>query len=123
MAVYDQDRTPQSRHLVDAFVQSGQFSAARMAGLTRTQVVRVALVESLTVVVIGVLLGCMVAAAALAGIAAGTASTYGVIVLAIPWRLLGLILGGSLLVVGSTATATAWTATRHQPISLLGGRE
>src|SRR5262245_42198343 len=32
MAVYDQDRTPQSRHLVDAFVQSGQFSVAQMAG-------------------------------------------------------------------------------------------
>jgi ABC-2 type transport system permease protein len=31
MAVYDQDRTPQSRHLVDAFVQSGQFSVAHMA--------------------------------------------------------------------------------------------
>jgi ABC-2 type transport system permease protein len=32
MAVYDQDRTPQSRHLIDAFVQSGQFSVARIAG-------------------------------------------------------------------------------------------
>src|SRR6266540_3077242 len=29
MAVYDQSRTPQSRHLVEAFVQSGQFSVAR----------------------------------------------------------------------------------------------
>jgi len=100
-----------------------EFALARMAGLTRAQVVRIALVESLTVVVIGVLLGCVAAAAALAGVAAGTANTYGVIVLAIPWRLLGLILGGSLLVVGATATVTAWTATRHQPISLLGGRE
>jgi len=32
MAVYDQDRTPQSRHLVDSFVQSGQFSVAQVAG-------------------------------------------------------------------------------------------
>jgi ABC-2 type transport system permease protein len=31
MAVLDQSRTPQSRHLIDSFVQSGQFSAARMA--------------------------------------------------------------------------------------------
>src|SRR5215213_255914 len=31
LGVYDQDRTPQSRHLVDAFVQSGQFSVAHMA--------------------------------------------------------------------------------------------
>ena len=31
IAVYDQDRTPQSRHLIDAFVQSGQFSVAHIA--------------------------------------------------------------------------------------------
>jgi ABC-2 type transport system permease protein len=30
LAIYDQDRTPQSRHLADTFVQSGQFAAARM---------------------------------------------------------------------------------------------
>jgi ABC-2 type transport system permease protein len=32
LAVYDQDRSPQSRHLIDAFVQSGQFSVARQVG-------------------------------------------------------------------------------------------
>jgi ABC-2 type transport system permease protein len=32
LAVFDQDRSPQSRHLVEAFVQSGQFSVARLAG-------------------------------------------------------------------------------------------
>ncbi|WP_328330147.1 FtsX-like permease family protein [Kribbella sp. NBC_00382] len=100
-----------------------EFALARMAGLTRAQVVLVALVESLTVVFIGVLLGCIVAAAALAGIATGTASTYGVVVVAIPWRLLALILGSSLIVVGATAAGTAWVATKSQPISLLGGRE
>jgi putative ABC transport system permease protein len=100
-----------------------EFALARMAGLTRAQVVLVALIESLTVVLIGILLGCIVAAAALAGVATGTASTYGVVVVAIPWRLLALILGGSLLVVGATAAGTAWAATKSQPISLLGGRE
>jgi putative ABC transport system permease protein len=100
-----------------------EFALARMAGLTRAQVIAVALLESMTVVVIGVFLGCVVAAAALAGIATGTADTYGVVVVAIPWRLLGLILGGSLLVVGATAAGTAWTATRPRPISLLAGRE
>jgi putative ABC transport system permease protein len=100
-----------------------EFALARMAGLTRRQVICVALLESVTVVVVGVFLGCMVAAAALAGIANGTASTYGIVVVAIPWRLLGLILGGSLLVVGATAATTAWTATKPQPITVLGGRE
>ena len=32
LAVFDQDRSPQSRHLVESFVQSGQFSVARLAG-------------------------------------------------------------------------------------------
>src|SRR5689334_12781904 len=31
LAVYDQDRSPQSRHLVDSFVESGQFSVVRPA--------------------------------------------------------------------------------------------
>jgi ABC-2 type transport system permease protein len=31
LAVFDQDRSPQSRHLVESFVQSGQFSVARLA--------------------------------------------------------------------------------------------
>src|SRR5215470_20236645 len=32
MAVFDQSRTSQSRHLIDSFVESGQFSVAQMAG-------------------------------------------------------------------------------------------
>src|SRR5689334_4192615 len=32
LAVFDQDRTPQSRHLVSAFVESGQFMVARGVG-------------------------------------------------------------------------------------------
>ena len=32
LAVLDQSRTSQSRHLIDSFVQSGQFSMARLAG-------------------------------------------------------------------------------------------
>ena len=32
LAVFDQDRTPQSRHLLTAFVESGQFTIARSVG-------------------------------------------------------------------------------------------
>jgi ABC-2 type transport system permease protein len=32
LAVFDQDRTPQSRHLITAFVESGQFRVARAIG-------------------------------------------------------------------------------------------
>ncbi|MFN8569509.1 MAG: ABC transporter permease [Kouleothrix sp.] len=32
LAVHDQSRTPQSRHLIEAFVQSGQFEVLRLAG-------------------------------------------------------------------------------------------
>ncbi|MGW7679280.1 ABC transporter permease [Kribbella sp. NPDC054772] len=88
-----------------------EFTLARMAGLTRGQVVTVALVESGTVVVVGVLLGGLVAGAALAGIAAGP---YGLAALAIPWGLLGLIFGAALMVVGLAAALTAYRATSHR---------
>jgi putative ABC transport system permease protein len=97
-----------------------EFALARMAGLTRAQIVTVALVESATVVIVGVLLGSLVAATALAGIAAGP---YGLAALAIPWRLLGLIFGVALIVVGAAAAFTAHRATRPQPVSLLAARE
>lgn len=88
-----------------------EFTLSRLAGLTRAQVVMVALVESVTVVVVGILLGSLVAAAALAGIAAGP---YGLAALAIPWRLLGLISVSALVVVGVAATLTAARATSHR---------
>ncbi|MEU4606535.1 ABC transporter permease [Kribbella sp. NPDC023972] len=97
-----------------------EFALARMAGLTRGQVVAVALIESATVVSVGVLLGSLVAGAALAGIAAGP---YGLAALAIPWRLLGLIFGAALIVVCSAAGLSAHRATRQRPISLLAARE
>ncbi|RZU19943.1 putative ABC transport system permease protein [Kribbella rubisoli] len=88
-----------------------EFTLGRMAGLTRGQVVAIAVLESATVVVVGVLLGAVVAAAALAGIAAGP---YGLAALAIPWRLLGLIFASALVVVGSAAALTAWRATSRR---------
>jgi putative ABC transport system permease protein len=100
-----------------------EFALARMAGLTRRQVVGVATVESVTVVVVGVLLGAVVSGAALAGIGAGTAQMFGAVVIAVPWKLLGIICAGSLAIVGSTAAITAWTTTRFSPVVVLGGRE
>ncbi|MFF0339786.1 FtsX-like permease family protein [Kribbella sp. NPDC004875] len=88
-----------------------EFTVARMAGLTRGQVVAVALVESGTVVVVGVLLGACVAGAALAGIAAGP---YGLAALAIPWRLLGSVFGAALVIVGLAAGLTAYRATSRR---------
>lgn len=84
-----------------------EFALGRMAGLTRGQVVAIAVVESATVVVVGVVLGALVAAGALAGIAAGP---YGLAALAIPWRLLGLIFAAALVVVGTAAALTACRA-------------
>ncbi|MFF0265434.1 ABC transporter permease [Kribbella sp. NPDC004536] len=88
-----------------------EFTLSRLAGLTRAQVVTVAVVESGTVVVVGVLLGALVAGAALAGVAAGP---YGLAAVAIPWRLLGLIFGAALIVVGGAAAITAARATSRR---------
>jgi putative ABC transport system permease protein len=48
---------------------------------------------------------------------------FGVVVIAVPWKLLGIILAGSLAVVGGAAAITAWTTTRFSPVVVLGGRE
>jgi putative ABC transport system permease protein len=88
-----------------------EFTLSRLAGLTRRQVVAVAVVESATVVVVGVLLGALVAGAALAGVAAGP---YGLAALAVPWRLLGLIFASASVVVGVAAALSAYRATSRR---------
>jgi putative ABC transport system permease protein len=78
-----------------------------------------AVVEA-AVTVIGLLLGSLVAAAALAGFYLELA---GVRILAVPWTLLGLLAGASLAVTTAAAALTATAATRPAPTSLLAARE
>ncbi|AOS64068.1 FtsX-like permease family protein [Actinoalloteichus hymeniacidonis] len=100
-----------------------EFASTRVTGLTRAQVVRMALAESLAVAVIGLFLGGLVVAGTLAGIAAGTLETIGMVVVEIPWALFGMVAAGSFLVIGVTSVLATLSATRIQPVSLVAARE
>ncbi|WP_279575879.1 FtsX-like permease family protein [Actinomadura barringtoniae] len=111
--------------VVNAVVIAGterraEFAVARVTGLSRGQVVRMALTESMAVTLIGLLLGSLVAAGALAGFRPGPG---GVQVLAVPWGLLALLSAGSFAVTAVASVLTAWSATKASPVSLVAARE
>ncbi|MFI0447143.1 FtsX-like permease family protein [Actinomadura sp. 6N118] len=97
-----------------------EFAVARVTGLSRTQVVRMALIESAAVTFIGLFLGAVVAAGALAGFRPGPG---GVQVLAVPWGLLGLLAVASFVVTGAASVLSSWSATRPSPVALVAARE
>ncbi|MBK1786545.1 FtsX-like permease family protein [Prauserella cavernicola] len=100
-----------------------EFAVARVSGLSRGQVVRMALVESWAVTVVGLLLGGLAAAGTLAGIGAATARVTGEASIVVPWDLLGITVVGALLVVGATNVWTTLAATRSRPVALVGAGE
>ncbi|PXY21921.1 FtsX-like permease family protein [Prauserella flavalba] len=100
-----------------------EFAVARVSGLSRGQVVRMALVESWAVTAVGLLLGGVAAAGTLVGIAAATARISGSATVVVPWELLGLTVAGALLVVGGTNVWTTLAATRSRPVALVGAGE
>ncbi|MFG2002046.1 FtsX-like permease family protein [Spirillospora sp. NPDC048911] len=111
--------------VVNAVVIAGaerrtEFAVARVTGLSRAQVVGTALIESAAVTSIGLFLGALVAAGALAGFRPGPG---GVQVLAVPWGLLGLLTAGAFLVTGIASVLTSWAATRPSPVALVAARE
>ncbi|TDC78131.1 ABC transporter permease [Actinomadura sp. 7K507] len=97
-----------------------EFAVARATGLSRGQVVRTAAIESAAVTLIGLFLGTLVAAAALAGFYPGPG---GVRILAVPWSLLGLLTVASLAVTAGAGALTALAATKPSPTTLVAARE
>ncbi|MER6526349.1 ABC transporter permease [Streptomyces sp. NPDC001508] len=109
--------------VMGASARKREFAVIRMTGLSRPQVIRMALVEAATVTTIGLMLGSVVVAGALAGIAAASASTIGTTVIAVPWHLTMAVFAGAYVVIGATSALTALTATRPRPIRLAAARE
>lgn len=100
-----------------------EFAVARVTGLTRRQVIGAAVIEAAGVAVIGLVLGCAVAAAALAGIGGAVHEAIGVTVVHVPWTLLIVVAIGSVAVVAVTSGATATVVTRIPPVSLVTSAE
>lgn len=100
-----------------------EFAAARVTGLGRGQVVRVAFWESQAVVVIGLLLGGLAAAGSYVGVALAIRNLIGITVVSVQWPLLIALALGAAVVVGVTNVVTTLAATRTPPIRLVASRE
>ncbi|GIM88709.1 ABC transporter permease [Paractinoplanes toevensis] len=109
--------------VIGAAARRREFAAARVGGLTRSQVLRAALVESSAVTVAGILLGGLAAAGALIAAARTTSAVTGTTTVTMPWTLIGAVCAVALLVTGTTSLITSWSATRPAPILLLAARE
>ncbi len=114
--------------MINAVVISGaprraDFAIARLAGLSRGQVVWTALWESLTVVTIGVIVGALAAGGAIVGVTAAVSEIVGTRVMATPWALFGAVTVVAAVVVGLTSVLTTLAATRQPAIEVSGARE
>ncbi|MFA1549234.1 FtsX-like permease family protein [Actinomadura chokoriensis] len=98
--------------VIAAAERRAEFAAARATGLTRSQVVRMAAIESAAVTFIGLAPGALVAAGALAGF---FPEMQGVRILAVPWNLFGLWTVAALTITPVAAALTALAATRSSP--------
>ncbi|WP_329239332.1 FtsX-like permease family protein [Actinoallomurus sp. NBC_01490] len=103
--------------------RTAEFAVARVTGLSRPQVVRMALIEASAVTAIGLALGGLVAAGALAGIAAAGVRAVGVPLVAVPWTPLLLLVPGAFLVTGAASVWSTLSATRRRPVTLVSARE
>lgn len=72
----------------------------------------VAVVEAVAVAVLGLVLGCVVAAAGLAGIGGAVHKAIGATVVYVPWTLLTVVATGSVAVVAVTGAITAFRDKR-----------
>ncbi len=100
-----------------------EFAIARLSGLSRTQVVRAALWESLTVTTVGVLLGGAVAAGSVSGAAAAVSEIVGTPVSATPWSLFAVVALTATMLVTLTTLVTTLSATRMPPVAMAGARQ
>jgi putative ABC transport system permease protein len=100
-----------------------EFAIARASGLTRSQVVRTALLESSLVTAIGVGLGLLAASGTAVAMGIVTASVTGTATVVVPWALLGAVVLGAFVVTGVTSVLTTRAAVRPAPVELLRARE
>ncbi len=100
-----------------------EFAIARLTGLSRAQVVRTALWESLTVVAVGTVLGGLAAGGTVLGVSRAVSDIVGTRVVSAPWSLFGAAAVGATLIVGVTTVLTALATTRDKPIAVAAARQ
>src|SRR4051812_39665331 len=103
--------------VIGAASRRAEFAIHRLTGLSRAQVVRMALWESMAVVVVGVVLGGVAAAVTIGGVAAGVSDVVGSRVVTLPWTMFGVLTLGAVTIVAMTSVLTTLAATTRSPIS------
>ena len=109
--------------VIAAAARRREFAEARAVGLTRSQVIRAALLESAAVTTAGLVLGAIAAAATFASVLAVTSAVTGRATLDLPWAQLAAIAAVAFVVTSLTSVWTSWSATRPAPVTLLGAGE
>ena len=109
--------------VIGAASRRAEFAIHRLTGLSRAQVVRMALWESMAVVVVGVVLGGIAAALTIGGVAAGVSDVVGSRVVPLPWTMFGVLTLGAVVIVGVTSVLTTLAATRRSPIGAAAAKE
>src|SRR5699024_3725858 len=106
--------------VIAAADRRGEFAVARLSGLTRKQVVGMAVLESSIVTAAGVLLGGLAAGGSLIGSSGALQHVTGFGAIDLPWAGIGRLVAGAFLVIGATSLRTAFSATRVAPVSVVG---
>ncbi|MEU8241117.1 FtsX-like permease family protein [Actinoplanes missouriensis] len=103
--------------------RSREFAAARATGMTRRQILRLAVTETWLVTAAGLLLGGLAAAGTLVAVAATTAAVAGTATVDVPWLLVAALVAVAFLATGAAAVLTTRRVTRQAPVTLLAARE
>ena len=109
--------------VISAAPRRADFAIARLTGLSRRQVVGMALWESLTVVTVGVIVGAFAAGGTIVGVTVAVSEIVGTRVMATPWALFGAVTVGVAVIVGLSSVLTTLAATRQSAIDVAGARE
>ncbi|MCT4354566.1 FtsX-like permease family protein [Streptomyces sp. Je 1-79] len=98
--------------LMATSARGAELASLRLAGATRTQILRVVTGEAALAVAIGAVLGLAVTAACLGVLGAGLAALSAPVSLAVPWTAVGAAAGVCGLVATVSAALPAWRLTR-----------
>ena len=109
--------------VIGAASRRAEFAIHRLTGLSRAQVVRMALCESMAVAVVGVVLGGIAAALTIGGVAAGVSDVVGSRVVPLPWTMFGVLTLGAVVIVAVTSMLTTLAATTRSPIRAAAAKE
>ncbi|MFB8237704.1 FtsX-like permease family protein [Kitasatospora purpeofusca] len=93
-----------------------ELALLRLAGATRAQVVRLVTAESVLVTAVGAVLGYAVVAVQLGSMHAALAVLHAPAPLVLPWRALGAVTAGALLLAAACAAPAAGWALRTRPV-------